>query len=157
GLLNSAFLCPVLGAGALLLWSGQKQLSAVVFFAGFVLYVIVVARLESYQSELAKTIPSLRLKHGSDAPFWLDLNPTHDLIPMGVGSLLRTHPFVTGLEISNKRSFLHDHIDYFSNRIGFLAVLWMTLSEVSRLRLFNEHQSRMLEHHVKLHSWYARV
>jgi pimeloyl-ACP methyl ester carboxylesterase len=157
GLLSSALLCPVLGAGFWLLWSGQYQLSAVVSFTGFVLAVIALASLENYQSELTKRIPSLRLKQESDAPFWLDINATHDLIPMGVGSLLRTHPFVTGLEISNKRSFLHDHIDYFSNRIGFVAVLWMSLSEVSRLRPFDEDQSRMLEHHVKLHSWYARV
>jgi hypothetical protein len=47
--------------------------------------------------------------------------------------MLAKQGFVKQESIVNQRSFLHDHTSYFSNRLGFLPVLWNYLSTHSSL------------------------
>jgi hypothetical protein len=70
---------------------------------------------------------------------------------MGKGSLLEKHPFVTRHEVANQRSYLHDHVGYFQNRLGFLSVLWLVLAGYSRLPLFDHAARCQLERAEHLH------
>jgi hypothetical protein len=154
GLLSSALFSSVLGAGLWLLFSGYIQLSAIVFFILILQLFKIVTSLENYRYELEGRVRSLRL---SQTPQWIDINATHDLVPMGAGSFLESQRFVKPLKISNERSFLHDHVSYFRNRAGFLVVAWRHLAELSKLPLFDKNQSQRLDRYVKLHAWHTRV
>jgi hypothetical protein len=135
----------------------SAQLLLIIFFITIFLAGLTLTSLRGYKSVLTERIPSLKFWRTPRQLKWIDMNATHDLVPMGTGSLLKDQKFITPVEICNQRSFLHDHIGYFENRAGFLPAIWMAIAQASKLRLFTEEHVELLKRHIKLHSWQARV
>ncbi len=118
---------------------------------------LLVNALETYRSDLAHRMHELDLRPALGDAHWHDLHATHDVVPMGEGSMLAALGFISRAEIVNQRSYLGDHIAYFDNRLGFLPRLWQLLADHSKLALFTPPEAAQLARVLRRHARQAWV
>src|SRR5262249_57879932 len=117
GLIWSSLLFPaVTAAVGLLLYgflaSGERWhigLGAVLVAASLFVAGMLLVSLESARKDLASRVPELNLTLPSGRRGWIEVYASHDVVPMGGGSLLRAAPFVARAETTSDRSYVGDH------------------------------------------------
>jgi hypothetical protein len=166
GVMPAALLAPLAAAGLPLLIAGlalgpeQRWLAApgsMLTIGMLMCAIATISALEHYRRVLLEDLPRLDLRPSlGSAVEWLDLHATHDIVPMGKDSLLRDAPFVERQPVVNLRSYLHDHVRYFSNRHGVLPLLWRKLAKLSRLPmapLVDDERMAGLRYLHSRHAW----
>ncbi len=161
GLAAASLLGPLLLAGAATfigaVAGGPDQrwiagIGALVALAGLAMVVLLIVALNSYREELGEQMNGLDLRAALGPAEWHDLHATHDVVPMGDGSLMGKLGFITRHELKNQRSYLNDHVSYFENRMGCLPILWRLLARHSRLALFSDLDAARLDRALLLHN-----
>jgi hypothetical protein len=132
-------------------------LGGVVLVGAVVAMALLINALETYRRDLAPRMAELDLRSALGHAEWHDLHATHDVVPMGEGSMLAGLDFVTRGEVVNQRSYLGDHLGYFENRLGFLPLLWQLLACHSALPLFRAADTELLAAAVRRHGRQAWV
>ena len=160
GLAAASLLGPLLLAGVatfIAAVAGPDQrwiagIGALVAMAGLAMVVWLIVALSSYREELGEQMKGLDLRAALGPAEWHDLHATHDVVPMGDGSLMGELGFITRHELKNQRSYLNDHVSYFENRMGCLPTLWRLLARHSRLALFSDLDAARLDRALLLHN-----
>ena len=162
GLVVAPLLFPVVAlAGAILLGAGRSAahwqigLSVLLFLIAFVLAIDLGIELKSYKKRLRDN-PNLKLptiKPGD----WIDIYASDDVVPMNRGSLLEGVDFVTRSEVYNERSYVRDHVSYFTNVNDCLPQLWLLLAQLSGLRLFDPEDVKRLGRFARVHKAASHV
>ncbi len=116
----------------------------------------LLGQLRNYKTRLAATTAKLELP-GLGRRRWIDLYASEDVVPMSKGSLLNRARFLSRRQIYNERSYVRDHLAYFSNPSDCLHRLWTPLARLSRLRFFERGERDRLERFACVHQAYAHL
>jgi hypothetical protein len=166
GLVLASVLAPyLLASGALLVHgflspNGERWeigVGLVSLFVALIVSAFLVLALDRYRQRLLADVDRLRLVSDDERFEWTDISNSHDVVPMGKGSLLSRQGFVTRATTTDERSFFFDHVSYFRNNSSSLALLWQALAKASGLRLFTDEQQAALRRFDRLHRWHAKV
>jgi hypothetical protein len=76
---------------------------------------------------------------------------------MGRGSLLATAHFLDRRKVYNERSYVRDHLAYFTNINDALPLMWQSLAQLSRLAIFNPGDDKRLSNFAFVHKGFAHV
>jgi hypothetical protein len=162
GLVVAPLLFPVVAlAGAILLGAGRSAahwqigLSVGLFLVAFVLAIDLGISLKSYKKRL-RDLPNLKLPT-IEPGHWIDIYASDDVVPMNRGSLLEGVDFVTHTKVYNERSYVRDHVSYFTNVNDCLPLLWLQLEQLSGLRLFDPKDVERLGRFARVHRAAAHV
>jgi hypothetical protein len=161
GLAAAALIFPFVACGVAILvsafpsgppWEEALGMLLVVIATG--LSGIVLHYLRSYRKRLYGDVARLKL---AEVPAWFDFYASDDVVPMNKGSLLEDVDFVTREKVHNERSYLRDHVCYFTNFNDCLPRLWIYLSKLSRLPIINSNDMERLVRFSIAHAAYTHV
>lgn len=87
----------------------------------------LLGTFRNYRRAVTKDLPHWQLPSGVT---WVDIHASHDLVPMGRGSIFEGAAFTSRLSTVNTRSILADHTAYFANKGHFQPLLWQALARM---------------------------
>jgi hypothetical protein len=160
GLVTAWLIFPLAFAGASIASSGGEHwaigLGIVFMFISLTLALGLVSLLGRYKERLKEAMPDLELPILGEKK-WIDIYASDDVVPMDRGSVLTNARFVAREKVYNERSYVRDHVVYFTNVNDCLGVIWQKLAELSRLTLFAPGDGERLRHFASVHKGYAHV
>jgi hypothetical protein len=166
GLVAAPLLVPVFITGLVLFIFGltgegprwHLLVGGALLAAGLLATAALMNALKAYLESIEKDLERLRLVRADGTTLaWTDISSTHDVVPMGDGSLLRDKTGVTRVTTVNEQSYLHDHIGYFQAHNCFMPRIWEAMSGASGLSLFTVKDADRVSRFVQLHEWHVRV
>ena len=125
-------------------------------FVALVLASALIDLLKSYKEQLSKAVSALELPRLGHEQ-WIDIYASDDVVPMNRGSLLDKAHFLVRRKVYTERSYVRDHVAYFTNVNDCVPRLWEALAGLSRLRLFNPGDKGRLRRFARVHKAYAHI
>ena len=161
GLSAAALVVPFSAFGAAAMVAGVRlDAPAVMTLGGGLLFAALLAAaallkaFRGYRERVGEDLAGWALRDGVT---WVDIHATHDLVPMGRGSILEDTVLTTRVATVNRRSVLADHTAYFGNKWHFQPALWRALASLSRALAPDAAAVSRWAHHQQVHSWQARA
>lgn len=160
GLIPASSLFPLLVCAAVIGASTSENwaraLAWIFVLGAFVSCTLLLVFLDACKKQLTEAVPKLELR-GLGEKRWVDIYASDDVVPMDRGSLLASAHFLERRKVFNERSYVRDHVAYFSNVNDCLPIIWENLAKLSRLVVFNPGDAARLGNFAWMHRWYAHV